>query len=241
MLKHVTATFFYATMVCMLIEMVTLSLTVLTSLPILTASPISEDTSVALASNMPEKKLIAMLETENDKDAFSDNTISQNEIVAMLEAPSTTGQDEQTIGDTIPTATPTPDPTATPTPLPPTETPTPTPTSTPTPSPTPQATQTQPSPADLESLFARFSDEYKVDKDLLKKIAACESGFNASSHNTAHDYGGMYQFASSTWMTVRGRMGADSNTSLRFSAEESIRTAAYHIANGGRGAWPNCQ
>lgn len=227
--------------------MVTLSLTVLTSLPVLTASTIPEDKSVALLSTLPEKELIAMLSTENDQDAFSDNTIPQHEIVAMLEAPRDTKQEIVEKKEPSPTATPTLEPTTTPTPPPLTETPIPTPiksgpTPTNMPTPSPQAApQIQPSSEDLESLFARFSEEYKVDKDLLKKIAACESGFNASSYNTAYDYGGMYQFASGTWNTVRGRMGADPNPEFRFSAEESIKTAAYHIANGGRGAWPNCQ
>lgn len=218
--------------------MVTLSLTVLTSLPVLATSTLPEDKSVALSSTVPEKELIAMLSTEKDKDAFSDNTIPQGEIVAMLEVPSELPQETPQEGPT-PTTTPTPEPTATPTPPLPTETPTPTPTAIKTP--TPQAAQPQPSSGDIESLFTRYSEEYKVDKDLLKRIAACESGFNASSHNTAHDYGGMYQFALGTWTTVRGRMGADTNPSLRFSAEEAIKTAAYHIANGGKGSWPNCQ
>jgi hypothetical protein len=35
-------------------------------------------------------------------------------------------------------------------------------------------------------------------------------------------------------------MGLDTNPDLRKNAEEAIRTAAYKILNGGRGAWPNC-
>jgi hypothetical protein len=35
-------------------------------------------------------------------------------------------------------------------------------------------------------------------------------------------------------------MGLDSNPDLRFNADESIKTAAFKIAHGGIGAWPNC-
>lgn len=231
--------------------MVTLSLTILSSLPVLTASPYPEVKSVALSSAIPEKKLIAMLASEKDQDAFSDTPIPQSEIVAMLATTPIEEQAESSNEPSLtPSITPTAIPTATPTPILPqpkadrplaeTETPAPTPTTTPTSTPT-QATQLQPSSGDLDSFFSRYSDEYNVDKELLKRIAACESGFNASSYNTAYDYGGMYQFASGTWSTVRGRMGADPNPEFRFSAEESIKTAAYHIANGGQGAWPNCR
>lgn len=217
--------------------MVTLSFTVLTSLPVLTASQHSEAPSVALSSTIPEKELIAMLTTKEDTDAFSDNTIPQNEIVAMLATPPVEPITSPTQPPTpAATMTPAPQPTATPISIPPTETPTPIPTATP----TPQVATTA-SPTDLESLFSRYSDEYHVDRELLRRIAACESGFNTTSHNTTYDYGGMYQFSLGTWTTIRGRMGADQNPELRFSAEESIKTAAYHIANGGQGAWPNCK
>jgi hypothetical protein len=35
-------------------------------------------------------------------------------------------------------------------------------------------------------------------------------------------------------------MGLDANSDLRFNAEEAIKTAAFHISQGGQGAWPNC-
>src|SRR2546423_32096 len=63
------------------------------------------------------------------------------------------------------------------TPIPPTATPTPTalPTATPTPQPTITTT------SDLETLFGKYSSQYSVNEDELKKIANCESGFNSSS------------------------------------------------------------
>lgn len=131
---------------------------------------------------------------------------------------------------------PAPTPTSTPTP-----TPRPLPTVTSTPSPIPSPTQTPlpiMAPGDLENLFGRFSDEYHVDKELLKRIAKCESGFNQQIVNG--DYAGIFQFASQTWITARSAMGINTDPSLRTSAEESIRTAAYKISLGQQNAWKNC-
>jgi len=148
-----------------------------------------------------------------------------------------------------PTLTPTPTNTPTPTPSPtPTNTPTPTPTPTNTPTPTPEPTATPtPQPTafpytsqNLEDWFTRYASEFNVDRELLRKIAACESGFNATSRNVKHDYAGMYQFARQTWINTRAAMGADTNADLRFDPEKAIRTAAFKIANGGAGAWPKC-
>ncbi len=147
-----------------------------------------------------------------------------------------------------PTNTPTPTPTATPTPKP-TDTPTPTPQVTNTPTPTPTATTTptptvvpamQPSGTDLDNWFTQYANQYHVDRDLLHKIAQCESGFNTNSNNS-NMYLGMYQFGEQTWISTRTAMGADPNPALRTNAEEAIKTAAYKISQGGAGAWPNCQ
>ena len=77
-----------------------------------------------------------------------------------------------------------------------------------------------------------------MSKDLLKKIAFCESGMNPNSTNGP--YGGMYQFTVETWQATRGLMGVDTNPDLRFNAEEAIETAAFKIANKGEQAWKNC-
>lgn len=127
-----------------------------------------------------------------------------------------------TIEEIIPTATPTP-----------TNTPTPTPTNTPTPTPQPIVTS-----SDLESLFGKYAGEYSVDKELLKKIAKCESGFNAGA--SFLDYGGMFQFSSSSWSSTRQQMNQDPNPDLRYNAEESIKTAAFKISVNGPSAWPSC-
>lgn len=133
----------------------------------------------------------------------------------------------------LPTATPTP--TVIPTTIPsPTLTATPTPiiTDTPTPTPTPLA------PVDVEAVFTDQASHYSVDKELLKRIAACESGMNSSAENGP--YGGMYQFSESSWRSTREVMGMDPDPSLRFNPTEAIRTAAFKLSTGGRSAWPNC-
>jgi hypothetical protein len=127
-----------------------------------------------------------------------------------------------------------PSPTALPTPTPePTLTPLPTLTPTLTPTPAPIA-----SPADLETFFSKYSGEYNVDKELLKKIAKCESGFNSQADTGT--YAGMFQFAQQTWINARNEMSLDPNPDLRKNAEESIRTAAYMISRGQQNAWANC-
>ncbi|HSA84304.1 MAG TPA: transglycosylase family protein, partial [Patescibacteria group bacterium] len=140
-----------------------------------------------------------------------------------------------------PTNTPTPTPTNTPTPTP-TETPTPTPTAIPTDTPTPTPIHEQapqPNGTDLDRWFDQYASQYAIDRTLLHDIAACESGFNTNA-NFKDMYVGMYQFGEQTWISTRTAMGADPNPALRTNAEESIKTAAFKISQGGAGAWPNC-
>ena len=132
--------------------------------------------------------------------------------------------------------TPTPSPTMTPTP---TSTPTPYPTATRVPTATPTPTPVrQINAGNYEQFFDQYSSQYGVDKNLLKKIAQCESGINPDSRTDL--YGGMFQFATQTWISTRSDMGLDTNPDLRFSAEEAIKTAAFKISNGGANAWKNC-
>ena len=131
---------------------------------------------------------------------------------------------------------PTVQPTATP--VPPTATPIPTdiPTATPTPSPQQQPTIT--TTTDLETLFSKYSAQYSVSEDELKKIANCESGFNTNSDTGL--YAGMFQFSASTWASVRGLMGLDGNPDLRKDPEQAIMTTAFMLSRGEQSAWPNC-
>ena len=132
----------------------------------------------------------------------------------------------------VPTATPTPTAVPTSTPIP-TNTPAPTATPTPTPTPTPW-----PATA-YENYFDQYSKQYGVSMDELKKIADCETHINPAS--VSGDYAGMYQFTTDTWKATRAEMSADTNPDLRLNAEQAIMTAAYKIAHGGAGAWPNCR
>jgi hypothetical protein len=90
----------------------------------------------------------------------------------------------------------------------------------------------------LNQWFIQYSQECGVDEYILKYIAQCESKMNPNAVNGL--YAGLFQFTPSTWAVTRIEMQADPNADLRFSAEESIRTAAWKIAHGGQGAWPNC-
>lgn len=117
-----------------------------------------------------------------------------------------------------------------------TETPIPTPTKKPTPTPT--ITPTPIPVGALEDLFTKYSREQSVDRELLKRIALCESGLNPNaSYGT---YGGLFQFSESSWIVTRQSMNLSINPSLRFNPEEAIKTAAFKLAIGGRNAWPNC-
>src|SRR3989344_4324369 len=132
-----------------------------------------------------------------------------------------------------PTPTLTPTQTNTPTPTP-TDTPTPTPTATPTPIPTVVTSQ------DLESLFTKYADEFHIDKERLKRIAACESGFNTQA-NYNNLYVGMFQFSEGAWTSARSSMSLSTDQELRKNAEESIRSAAYMLSRGQENAWPSCK
>jgi soluble lytic murein transglycosylase-like protein len=122
--------------------------------------------------------------------------------------------------------------------LTPTLTPTPTPLPTPTPFPTPTPTPIPLTSTTLEDLFTKYASLYSVDKSLLRKIAACESGFNPSA--AYGDYLGLFQFSSGAWINSRALMGEDTNLGLRTNAEESIKTAAFKISRGEQNAWPSC-
>lgn len=140
---------------------------------------------------------------------------------------------KEVLADQIfPSETPTPSPTPTPVP---TETPSPLPTEAPITTPTSQPVF---APGELEILLSKYADEYRVDKELLKRIAACESGFNTGSKSGI--YAGMFQFAEGTWLAARTRMGQDSNLKLRTNAEESVKTAAFMVESGQQEAWHNC-
>jgi len=168
--------------------------------------------------------------------------IKEEEIPTETPSPTEKPEVKEKASPTTGKPTPTIVITQAPTGIPPTDTPTPTPipTAQPTEEPATNETPTPVEEVDLESLFTQFSNEYSVDKDLLRRIAACESGFRADAMGAGGVYVGMYQFSENTWISNRQAMGHDSNPELRKNAGESIRTAAFMISRGGQGAWPNC-
>lgn len=141
-------------------------------------------------------------------------------------------------------AIPSPSPTVKPSPKV-TVTPRPTPKKSPSPSPLASAAATvAPAPilaasSDLESLFTKYSNEYKVDKEQLKRIARCESNLNASAGNKW--YSGLYQFSEGAWAWARSEIGLSADQALRTNPEEAIKTAAFVIAKGQAYIWPSCK
>jgi hypothetical protein len=129
-----------------------------------------------------------------------------------------------------------PEPTPIPIPVPTLE-PTPAPSAPPEPQPvvfeTPAATGYDP-------LFEKYAAEYGIKSSTLSIIAKCESGYNPQALSSNQLYGGMFQFSSGTWQSNRVNMGLDVDPSLRFNAEEAIRTAAFKISRDGVGAWNAC-
>jgi hypothetical protein len=89
-------------------------------------------------------------------------------------------------------------------------------------------------------LFTKYCNEYSVDKELLKRIANCESHFGTGANSKDGKYAGMFQFGEAIWTQTRNLMGWNQDLSLRFSAEESIKTAAFMVSQGHLGIWPNC-
>jgi len=119
-----------------------------------------------------------------------------------------------------------------------TETPIPTPTRLPTKTPTKTPIPIHIDSSNIEYLMEKYANKESINREFLKKIANCESRFNPSARNG--DYGGMYQFSPSSWTSARKSMNLDTNPDLRFNAEEAIKTAAFKIARGHDGIWPNC-
>lgn len=121
----------------------------------------------------------------------------------------------------------------------PVKTPVPKPTKSPVPTQSPSPTPSPISSEEIMKLLEGFAGQYAVDPNVLRHIAICESGFNPSAVNGS--YVGLYQFGPITWASNRILIGEDPDPDLRYSAEESIQTAAYMLATKGRQFWPNCK
>jgi soluble lytic murein transglycosylase-like protein len=90
----------------------------------------------------------------------------------------------------------------------------------------------------LEPIIEKYAKQYHVSKEVMIKIAKCESNFRPEAVNGP--YGGMYQFVTGTWVSNRNAMGENPDPGLRFDAEEAIKTTAFKISRDGTGAWPVC-
>ncbi len=132
----------------------------------------------------------------------------------------------------IPTVTPYPTTVPTPT-IKPTPTPKPTPIPTPTPKPQPKFTSEQ-----IYHLIDSYAGKYRVDPNVIRHMAICESGFNPLARN--HIYGGLFQFDVQTWKSFRSIMGESPDPDLRFNAEAAINTTAYMISIRRGYLWPQC-
>lgn len=96
-------------------------------------------------------------------------------------------------------------------------------------------------PPQFDSFFNQYAEQYKIDANLLKKIAKCESDFNNNAIGLDGLYIGMFQFNATTWINLRKQMGLDSNPDIRFGGQESIQTAAYAMSLGRHTSlWPTC-
>lgn len=172
---------------------------------------------IPVSSSINSKEIQVVLETDNP-------THENNKLTVLAASDSVTPE---------PTETETPSPTLEPTPAP-TLTPTPVPTETPVPTATPDVW----SPPEFEPWFSQYAGQFGVDKNLLERIANCESHFNPNASNG--NYLGMFQFSVGTWQNYRMQMGLDANPDLRLSAEESIKTAAFVVQQRGISPWPAC-
>lgn len=115
---------------------------------------------------------------------------------------------------------------------------TPIPTSTPRPTLTPTVTPIKISSSELEELFTRYANKESIDREKLKSIALCESGFNTYARNGI--YAGLFQFSESSWINTRRAMSLNTDPDLRYIPQEAIKTAAFKIAIDGIRAWPQC-
>lgn len=122
--------------------------------------------------------------------------------------------------------------------------PSPTPSATPrptqkvTPKPKPKPTPTPESSELINKLIDRYSNEYGLDPNVMRNMVICESGVNSRATNGV--YAGLFQYDKATWIRIRSEMGKETDTELRYSAEEAIRTTCYAIAKGKKKLWPNC-
>lgn len=106
------------------------------------------------------------------------------------------------------------------------------------PTPTPKFQIPDFSSEQINNLINSYSGKFGVDPNVIRHVALCESGFNPKAKNWI--YGGLFQFSPTTWISWREKMNQDTNTDLRYHAEEAIETATYAISLKKGAMWPNC-
>jgi len=122
----------------------------------------------------------------------------------------------------------------------PTLSPSPSPASTPTLKPTPKPSPT-PSPMahqEVNELISKYASQYGLDPNVMRHMALCESGFKSNAKNGP--YIGLFQFDVITWKNIRRELNLNTDPALRYSSEESIKTAFYALSKGKTKLWPNC-
>ena len=78
--------------------------------------------------------------------------------------------------------------------------------------------------SEVEGLIRKHFGEH-AEKAI--KVAKCESGLNPNAKNKHSTASGVFQIIKGTWIGNRKAMGLDTDLSLRFNAEENIKTAKY--------------
>jgi len=158
-------------------------------------------------------------------------TISVIYLLSMYFLGKNSKKEVLSVSTIAPSFTMSPSPTEIPTPTP---SPTPVPTKTPTPIPTPSPVSSE----EVNGFIERFAGQYGVDPNVVRHLAICESGFRSNAVNGT--YVGLFQFGPITWKNIRTEIGENIDPALRYSAEESVQTAAYALSKGKEKIWPNC-
>lgn len=102
----------------------------------------------------------------------------------------------------------------------------------PSPSPSPMSHQ------EVNELISKYASQYGLDPNVMRHMALCESGFKSNAKNGP--YIGLFQFDVITWKNIRRELNLNTDPALRYSAEESIKTAFYALSKGKTKLWPNC-
>jgi hypothetical protein len=86
---------------------------------------------------------------------------------------------------------------------------------------------------EVVQLIKHYAAIYKVDENLLLRIAKCESGYRWDAMNNHSTASGVFQYLVGTWKnTPAGKQGISV-----FDADANVHMAVASIANGGLSHW----